>query len=146
MGQADSMLSREPKVGLDPTTLRSWPELKQSQLLNLLRHPGAPKRAVFKVSNLKHKRLRGNENWTYRGQRGQYRKQTKRENLKKNGEVQISRSCFNAPANRHQYKLRIFTLWMTHSNLHGMLFHYSCSSLGDKTSYFLTREYKTGKF
>ena len=27
-GEADSPLSREPSMGLDPRTLRSWPELK----------------------------------------------------------------------------------------------------------------------
>ena len=27
-GEADSLLSREPDVGLDPRTLQSWPELK----------------------------------------------------------------------------------------------------------------------
>ena len=30
-GQADSMLSAEPNVGLDPTTLRSWTEPKSRE-------------------------------------------------------------------------------------------------------------------
>jgi len=27
-GEADSLMSREPDAGLNPRTLRSWPELK----------------------------------------------------------------------------------------------------------------------
>ena len=37
--QADSPLSKEPYSGLDPMTLRSWPETK-SWMLNKLSHPG----------------------------------------------------------------------------------------------------------
>ena len=39
-GEADSPLSREPDVGLDPGTPGSWPERRQT--LNWLSHPGAP--------------------------------------------------------------------------------------------------------
>ena len=38
-GEVDSPLSREPDAGLDPRTLRSWSELKET--LNQLSHPGA---------------------------------------------------------------------------------------------------------
>jgi len=40
--EADSLLSAELGAGLDPGTLRPCPELKLSQLLNPLSHPGAP--------------------------------------------------------------------------------------------------------
>ena len=40
--QVDSVLKMDPDVGLDPTTLRSWPEPKASLTLNSLNHPGAP--------------------------------------------------------------------------------------------------------
>ena len=39
-GEADSLLSREPKVGLDPRTLGHDPS--QRQTLNPLSHPGTP--------------------------------------------------------------------------------------------------------
>ena len=39
-GEADSLLSREPYLGLDPS---SWDhDLRQRQMLNRLSHPGAP--------------------------------------------------------------------------------------------------------
>ena len=38
-GEAGSSLSREPDIGLDPRTLRSWPEPK-AERLNRLSHPG----------------------------------------------------------------------------------------------------------
>ena len=44
-GAADPLLSREPDVGLDPRTLRSWPELKAD---NQLSHPGAPTYGTLK--------------------------------------------------------------------------------------------------
>ena len=44
-GKADSLLSWEPKVGLDPRTWRLWPEPK---MLNWLSHPGTPRDFCFK--------------------------------------------------------------------------------------------------
>ena len=42
-GEADSSLSTEPDVGLDPRTLGSWPELKVGA--QPLSHPGIPETA-----------------------------------------------------------------------------------------------------
>ena len=42
------MLSAEPNVGLNPTTLGSWPGPKpKSQMLNQLSHPGTPRHWHF---------------------------------------------------------------------------------------------------
>ena len=46
--QEDSPLSEEPYSGFNPTTLRSQLELKSSQTLNQLSHPGAPVSASLK--------------------------------------------------------------------------------------------------
>ena len=43
----DTLLTMEPNVGLDLTSLRSRPELKSSQTLNQLSHPGTPKEMHF---------------------------------------------------------------------------------------------------
>ena len=38
-GEADSWLSREPEVGLNPWTLKSWPELKAEAYTDLTTEP-----------------------------------------------------------------------------------------------------------
>ena len=48
-GEADSLLQREPKVGLHPETLGSWPELMSwRQMLDQLSHPGSLRKQSFK--------------------------------------------------------------------------------------------------
>ena len=45
-GEANSLLSREPNVGLNPRTLGSWPESK-TDMLNRPSHPNAQQKIIF---------------------------------------------------------------------------------------------------
>ena len=49
--QADSLLITEPNMGLDLTTLRSWPEPESRVCHNQLSYPGALKIIIFKKSS-----------------------------------------------------------------------------------------------
>lgn len=49
--EADSVLSAEPDRGLDPMSVRSQPRMKQSWMLNHLRHPGTPSILASLLSN-----------------------------------------------------------------------------------------------
>lgn len=49
-GGADPALSAEPKLGLDPTAPRWWPEMKSKVgMLNWLSHPAAPEMIIVHV-------------------------------------------------------------------------------------------------